>query len=309
LDDSRRPLLRLFEAAYYFAGLSLDQRLLLTEIAYEGHPLSLAPPKNEPAAAGNTIYFFPATARIRLPADLPPLLGAKIRAFLAEKEALKKELGDAALWADYFFVRQRTQRFILLAEQQAPRFAALYAQAEEIRAGLAGFRYPDMPGPAELPADLTQRVGVFMARKVETQREVLGQLRTLRSHFAPAHFDIVRQGDGLAIVQTGDSQKPVATLAAFNADLARRYTAFAGESEILRRDIQHYTESGAHAVTRSVDQLAADFANSYAAQENWNRYRDYFRAVMVPGLSPAQRRLLFQSALVDLAQVGPPVSS
>ena len=300
--DSARDMIFLFSVAYYYAGLSTEQRLLLTEIAYDQ---SAGFGNDKPEAAGDSDHYFnflPATARIRLPANLPPSLEEKIQAFTREKESLKNDLRSAVLRDDYFFSQQRTRRFVALDKQQAPRFAALDILAEEIRVGLTGFRYPDQPGQAALPADLTRRVGDFYARKVEVQRELLKRLRSLRGEFPSARFDIARQGDGLAIVQTAAGTKGAASLTEFNASLAGRYTAFASESEILRRDIQRYTEASPNRVARTVDQLAADFAKAYAAQENWNRYRDYYRAVLAPGLSPAQRRLLFQSATMELDQ-------
>ena len=296
--------LGMFFAAYFNAGLSTEQRLLLTELAYE----QLAGARGEkpkPPADGSAYFsFLPATARIRLPANLPPDLAAKIQAFAGEKERLKSELRSAVMDVDYFFVGHRTKRFTTLAGEQAPRFAALDALAEEIRIGLAGCGYPDLPGAPDLPAELTQRVGNFYARKVEVQRELLNRLRTLAGEIPSARFAIARQGDGLAIVQTAVGAKPAPGLAEFNAGLARRYTAFASESALLRRDIQHYTETVPNRATRTVDQLAADFATAYAAQENWNRYRDYARAVLEPGLSAAQRRLLFQAAAAELDQAG-----
>ena len=300
--NSASDIVSLFFAAYYYAGLSTEQRLLLTEIAYDQ---SAGFGNNKPedmVESGRYIYFLPAPARIRLPANLPPALKEKIHAFIREKEALKNELRSAVLRDDYFISQQRTRRLAELAKQQAPRFAALDILAEEIRVALTGFKYPDQPGQEVLPADLTRRVGDFYARKVEVQRELLKRLRSLRSEYPSARFDIARKDDGLAIVQTTGGKKSAASLTEFNSGLAGRYTAFASESEILRRDIQRYTEASPNRAARTVDQLAADFAKAYAAQENWNRYRDYYRAVLEPGLSPAQRRLLFQSATMELDQ-------
>jgi hypothetical protein len=295
---------RMFSAAYFHAGLSTEQRHLLPEIAYE----LAREEKNEgpegKIAGASGFFFLPATARIRLPADLPPALEEKIRGFAREKENLKSELRTAVLRDDYFFVVTRTRRLAELAEQQAPRFAALHALAEEIRIGLAGLGSLERSGNTGLPADLTQRMGSFNARKVEVRRVLLNRLRELAAKHPAERFEIVRQGHGLAIVQAGTNPKPVAGLDEFNAWQARQYTAFAGESEILRRDIQHYLEGSPQRGTRTVDQLAGDFAKAYAARENEARYRDYSRAVLEPGLSAAQRRLLFQSATTALGRPG-----
>ena len=293
-----KDLPRLFSSAYFYAGLSAEQRHMLPEIAYE----QAIDPKHEGPegkfAGAAAFFFLPATARVPLPANLPPALEEKIRDFAREKENLKSDLRAAVLRDDYFFVMTRTRRLSALAEQQAPRFAALDALAEEIRVGLAGLDSPYRPGNAGLPADLTLRMGSFNARKVVVRRELLNRLRQLSSAHPDDRFEIARQGDGLAIVQTGASPEPVAGLAEFNASQARQYTAFARESESLRRDIQNYLDGSPQRGTRTVDQLAGDFAKAYATRENGERDRDYSRAVLEPGLSAAQRRLLFQAALM-----------
>ena len=295
---------RLLFAACFNDGLSTEQRLLLPEIAF-GKP---SVPGNEgpgkPVAGGDVFFFLPATVRIRLPAGLPPALEAKIHEFVLEKESLKSELRNAVLLDNYFFISTHTRRLAALAAQQAPRFAALEALAEEIRVGLTGLGFPKPPGTLELPADLTQRVGSFYARKVQVRRELLSRLRTLRNQYPTVRFDIARQGDGLTIVQSGGDPAIAASLTAFNSSQAGVYTAFTSESEVLRRDVQHYLESNPRQETRTVDQLAADFARAYATRENGDRYRDYVRAVLEPGLAPAQRRLLFQSATAPLDQSG-----
>jgi len=301
-DASTRTTLELLFAASFYAGLSTEQRLLLPEIAFE----QASPLRKEVQGwtKGSGFFFLPATARIQPPADLPPALEEKIRTFVREKENLKSELRRAALRDDHFFSWKRSRQLTALAEQQAPRFAALDTLAEEIRVELTGLGFPDQTESLALPSDLTERVGSFYARKAEARRKLLTRLRELRSEYPAGKFEIVRQGDGLAIVQSSADPKAEASLAEFNASQARRYTAFARESEILRRDIQHRLASNPQRSARTVDQLAADFARAYAVRENGDRYRDYTHAVLEPGLSPAQRRLLFQAATAELEQTG-----
>ena len=301
-EESSDRFLWLFFSYYFDAGLSTDQRQLLPEIAYEQRPKSANPDKKPSGNATAYFYFLPAAARIRVPANLPSSLMEKIRACVKEKESLKNELRTEVLRDGEIYTRRRTNRFTALAERQAPRFAALYKLAEEIRVELAGFEYPAQPGKLALPADLTRRVGDFYARKVAVQRELIKRKVDAQQQFPTAYFAIERRGDGLAIKQDGVSPQNAASLTEFNASLARRYTALAQESETLRRDIQRYAGASSHHEARSVDQLATDFAKAYAAQENWNQYSTYYRAVLEPGLSPAQRQLLFHSAVTELEQ-------
>jgi hypothetical protein len=309
VDELVRKSLRLFDAAFHLGGLSIEQRELLFESAYEGDVWAWNGQQKALDHPNSYLSFLPATARIQLPSDLSPSLESKINAFVREKEALKNDLNDAVLREDYLFPYQETRRLAALAKAQEPRMAALDTLAEEIRIELAGYGWPDQPGPSALPADLTRRVGDFCIQKAEFQKYILSRLRQLRGAFPNARFDIARQGNGLAIAQTGGNPKSAVDLTDINSGVARRYSSLAGESEALRRDIQRFIESGSGRVVHTVDQLAADFAKAYAAQVNWNRYRDYFHAVLVPGLSSAQRRLLFQYAAEDLYQAGLPPES
>jgi hypothetical protein len=292
----------LFLAAYFFGGLSIDERQLLLEMASERVLASLPNGGTHPS----DLFFLPATARLRLPADLPSALASSIREFVREKNLLKDELRGAIRQPHFQLTSTRTKRLAELAGKQAPRFAALEALAEKIRVGLAGIGFPNRNENLALPDDLTQRVGSFYARKVKVRRALLERLWSLRNEFIGASFEIVRKGDGLAIVQGGDYVAPPALLADFNAKQAREYAALAAESETLRRDIQHYLEKHPQRTARTVDQLAADFASAYTARENEERCRDYRRAVLEPGLSPAQRRLMLRAALAELELASKP---
>ncbi len=304
-DRANEQSLRLFRAIFFLDGLSVEQRQLIAEIAYSPDVAA----QNEKSASGeghgDVIFFLPATARIRLPANLPPTLQTKVQAFTAEKESLKTELRQAALQENDFSVSRRTQRLAALAAAQAPRFAALDALAEEIRVEFADSGEFDQSGQSGLPADLTQKVGDYYSRKIKVRREVLARLRQLRVEFPAAQFDVTRQGEGLTIVGNAPSAESVAGLAAFNARLSSRYAAFASEHEVLRKELQRYADANPAKVARTVNQLAIDFAKAYAEQEKANRYRNYFRAVLEPGLSAVQRRLLFQSAAEELDQMPP----
>jgi hypothetical protein len=299
---STEPIVEMLFASSFFAGLTTEQRLLLPEIA---HDQQATPRKSGGEwTSGTAFYFLPATARIRPPTGLPAALETKIRTFVHEKEDLKNELRAAVLRHNYFFSSKRTRLLTALAEQQAPRLAALEVLAEEIRVGLAGMGFPDQMADQSLPADLTQRVGDFYTRKVEVRRELANRMRELRLEFPGARFEIVQRGNGLAIISSAIISEAEASLEAFNAQQGEKYTAFAKESEVIRQEIQKHLAKLSHGSTRTVDQLAADFAKAYSARENQERSREYIRAVLEPGLSTLQRRLLFQEAVADVEQNG-----
>lgn len=303
----------LMKALYHYPGLSYEQRQLLPEVAYatmvygendvqqgrEGEPTAPREPR-----AGMELYLFPATARIRLPARVPPSLQAKVDEFVRGKEALKVELRTAVLREQEMWGFRRAERLATLASQHAPRFAALEKQAEEIRIEIAQRGLSEVVEPSDLPADLTERVGEFTTRKAAVQRELAARLRQFRSEHGPGRFAVERQPDRLVIVDQQPDRGTVPGLAEFNASLVSRYAALARETEELKRDIQDYSRANPKVAAKSVDQVATQFAKAYASRENRERYRMYQWAVLEPGLSPAQRRLLFQAAVEALDQEG-----
>ena len=50
----------------------------------------------------------------------------------------------------------------------------------------------------------------------------------------------------------------------------------------------------------TIEQLLKEFAYAFQKQEAWELYREYEIAVLEPGLSPAQRELLFGAAIEKL---------
>ena len=294
------------KAAQFQAGLSTQQRLLLHEISIE---LQLS--GENASLPGPYVFFWPATARIRLPVDLPAALAAKFAEFQALKNTLKSELRTAITRGQNFILLgNRTQTYTRLADEQTGRFAALEALAEEIRLGLADLPYPDEPARTELPTDLTHRAGDTIARKAVLLRELNSQLKEFRRALLSDRIELVPQGNGLAIAvipikSTPQRDKParaatIARLQTLNEDFSRRFAALSIEIEALRSEIQRAHGTSDRGVSRDADQVADEFEKSYAIRKNWDRFHDYYMAVIHPGLSPAQRRLLFNGALVDM---------
>jgi hypothetical protein len=55
--------------------------------------------------------------------------------------------------------------------------------------------------------------------------------------------------------------------------------------------------------------LLKKFSEAMQQHEIWRNYRDYQIAVLQPGLSPEQRRLLFDAALEKIALATPDAAS
>jgi hypothetical protein len=300
-------------AAYFQDGLSPAQRRLLRELAMEltdslqtlGADISLDSP-------GPFFYFSPETARIRLPVNMPGELAARVASYQQQKLALKNELRDALYKQDRtVFDFKRTAALKLLAEQQAPRLAALEQLAEEIRVGLAPLPNPASPPALPLPRELSNRITTYLSQKSEWQRAMLARLEMLRTEFPEDRVEYVRQGAGVAIQIVGHRKSSAETrarrdaaetaLASFNAAQNERYLALARDKELIRVDVlKAVTSATAAAGSKSIDQLLRQFAYAFGQQERWERYHDYETAVLQPGLSAAQRRLLFGAAVEKL---------
>lgn len=295
--------------AQYYAGFSADQRLLLHEMTMEQRADAHRSPSEPTASTADYFFFLPSTSRIRLPTDLPPALDDKVRRFRTQKEQLKAELQSALDRDQFRFVAARTEHFTQLARAQAPAFAALETLAEEIRIGLAGIAYPDAPSVASLSADLTERVGQATGRKAALQRELHTRLKRLQAQFRGERIEIVRRGKGLALAAVGppsstptheQRERLLADIELFNASIGSRYADLADEMDRLRNDLRAIVLPSDQSSSKNVDRLAAEFDRSYKKQEAWKRYGDYYAAVLVPGLSPELRRLLYRAAWTDL---------
>jgi hypothetical protein len=288
----RDPLQMEFEvvrsAAYYQDGLSAAQRRLLREIAMELQAeIRRSVEPAQPPDGDAPFFFSPETARIRVPADLPAELAGQIATFVAEKNGLKAELREAIRNYDGAGAVERTRLLDQLATRQAPRIAALDELAENIRRGLA--RVPDMPGPPvppRLPAEIAARISAYRGHKLDL-------LKALHAMVAQP------------VPDTRPRQKVVPVqeeVAAFNREHAAQFAELRIEKDGIREALAQYMR-GEQAMRerKSIDGLLEEFENSRQKQEVWEKYRDYQAAVLMPGLSPEQRRLLFDAAVEKLA--------
>ena len=263
-------------AIYYQEGLSAPQRELLREIVQEiADTLGAA---DTPALADSfepvhVAWFLPHGSRLRVPADLPDAVAADLDTLTAEKNALKRELRDTLRRFDDSSDSKRQRVLQELAAAQEPRLAALETLAERIRAGFAA--RPDASQPATqaaIPPTLAQRIDAYLRAKAELQN---------------------------AARQAGDS----AQLAAFETENRQRFAALAAEARAIREEVARAAQTGA-APRKNVDALLADFMAAFKQQQLESLYQDYRTAVLRPGLSPAQRQLLFNAALAGLSLTG-----
>jgi hypothetical protein len=270
-------------AAFYADGLSPSQRRLLLAMSAEQRFHGV------PASMGSVFYFSPEGAALRLPSTLPPRLATAVAAYAAARRVLadglisefEQPVDDPAQWRD-------------LATRQAPGFSALEVQADEVRAALHDTNsFDGMPAGPALPAELTVRLAAYNSRRQALLVEISASLSsTVRAAATPVP-------GGIAV--------PLST---FTPALQTELAELNRERDAIRAAlVEHSRTSGSAQDRKSIDNLIQNFESALQAQELREEYAEYRTAVLEPGLSSAQRRLLLDGAFQHLALPLPPGES
>ncbi len=302
-------------AVFYQEGLTPAQRRLLREVAMEVQVEAFTP-KSAPASPKDSalVYFSPETARGRLPDELSAEIAAKVEAYEKEKTELKTELRDTIYQLDKATSAQRVRALGQLAESQTPRMAALEILADDIRQGLA--LQPKQPGPPSLPAlppELATRISAYQREKIALWKLLQNKIKELGKGMAPINTGFSKteeivssdlQPGEVSPALPGDDRHKLMrdALAAFNQATADRFTALGKEKTAIRDELGRFVSANPTSVAgKSADNVLKEFADAVQQQEAWRQYGDYEVAVFLPGLSPEQRRLLFDAAIEELA--------
>jgi hypothetical protein len=309
---------------FYLRGLSPAQRRLLHEVAMElaevaGRLMESGDDGPPPAASADTnplFFFSPETARIRLPTELSPELARRISDYEREKSALKGELREKVYAEDRAsFDFLRTRAFAELADRQEPRIAALESLAEEIRRGLAmipGYAQPPSL-PRVPPAVIAGMLDLVHAKRA-AQKSAVVLVREIKSVISVSRVDATRGPEGRAKLsvmvnpqdRTEAKLKPVREMVTrYNAENATRIAAMEQEKTAMQEELTEFVRArdrdGDNVDTaKAVKDLMDDAYGSIERREEWALYRDYRAAVLEPGLSPEQRRLLYSAGLEAL---------
>jgi hypothetical protein len=309
-ESARREANAIRRAAFFQDGLSASQRRLLVEAAIDLE--SRAAPV--PATAGlRLVSFSPEPARIPIPADLAPEVEARIDRYIGAKSALKAELRDALRATNDTGADERTEALGKLASVQASRIAALDADAEQLRRDLAALPNPrGPPASPALPPELTERIATYRRHKVELLRKLRAMLVAPTPTVDPgsgaeeagtegprsAAQAWLHDGASTTEIQPSNLRVSVAEFDRLQADLI----AELGKEEAgIRESLADFVRaSNGPADRKSINDLLKDFEAARQQQENWDQYQDYQAAVLTPGLSPGERRVLFAAAVERL---------
>lgn len=297
-------------AVFYQEGLSIAQRRLLREVAMELQVAALKPTRVTATAEDReTRYFMPAATRVRFSGKLSPEVSAKIAAFDDAKKSLKKELRDTLYNEDRESESHRVAALKSLAAQQEAGLAMLEVLAEDIRISLERSGFKAQPSPqTTVPDSLEGKIAKYRKDKEVLQKELQEQLRQIAN---VKKVDVTEEGEaGLRAkkitLSVADSKETAvsniqARLKEFNQQHAAQFKALADQEDAIRAEIARKAGLGIDPrLLKSVDTLVSEFNQSLEEQSRWPRYKEYEWAALLPGLSPEQRRALFDKAVAGL---------
>jgi hypothetical protein len=281
-------------AAYYQEGFSPGQRTLVRELAIEMNE-AIALGGEQTVGSDLIMFFSPDTARIRRPWTGSPGLESKIVGYIGEKRRLKDELREIIYETDGLLLEYtRTRRIEELARAQAEAIERLDELAEEIRRELATVPdYRRYRGASRLSARMEERLQAFAddVNRIEGDRAAFIRERVQRARdkasAAPA---------GAVVYESAARARAV-----FEMEQGNRLMAHERAAEALLKDlIEELPPEESGRLNGSAEIALREYLERRAEQD---AYADYDLAVLEPGLSPAQRRLMLAASMARLRQV------
>jgi hypothetical protein len=306
-DEIRQQSQALRGLAYFLDGLSPSQRYILLEAAVELRVSSV-----DAGPGYRWLNFSPEPARIRISVNLPQTLEAEIGRYTAIRESLRNEIGDVLRKTEDSTSETRRSGLIDLSAAQAPRFAELESLAEAIRRGLSVL--PAQAGPPStpsVPTDLSERISAYHEHKVELLKKLRAML-VAPTPAVSAEEAVPKAADpntgALAWLHDGSRRTEVqpttlrVSVAEFDRVQGELIDSLNREEAGIREALAIYIRStNGPADRKSINDLLRDFEDARQKQEMWDKYADYRAAVLMPGLSAGQRRILFDAAVEKLS--------
>jgi len=232
---------------------------------------------------------------------MPPDVSSHLARFNTGKTALKNELLQALIAFDQVPAEQRADRFENLAVEHARRLAALEEEAETIRQLLDAM--PETPAPwvPPLSPGLRERI----ARYNHDRAALLSDYSAAQLRAAARSRS---RGQNEAPTERRSTEVREAARQ-FEADHADAIEALRDRYDRIRRDLVAAADGLAdprNGQPLTVDALLDAYRMAMQRFDTIGReeamYERYKIAMLQPGLSPPQRRLLFRAAHANLAQ-------
>jgi hypothetical protein len=297
--------------AYYQKGLIPVQRGLVGELAMELQGAARKA-RGQPVARGDSdaIFFSPETARFRLPVGASPGLRDRIGVFNRRKSELKRELHDTIIAVDRESAARRAQAFEELADRQWPALVEVEQLADEIRVELAVRLAPVAPpAPPWIPAGLIEMIHSYNEDRDTYFGELKVAVDTALGQVPKPANDSPDAEREQAEYRSRKEQAHRQAVADFQREHAARFAKLEHRYTTIRQTLAVAAEKQVDRKTGlplNADNLLRAHSASMEEFNTFGResaiYTHYRIAMLQPGLSPEQRRLLFTYAVAGLAQ-------
>lgn len=299
--------------AFYQKGLAPPQRGLLRELAIELEGIARKA-RGLPGRRGESdaMFFSPETARFRLPGNLSPELREKIGIYNGQKAELKRELRETIASLEKASATERTRAFEALADKQWPQIGTMEQLADEIRPLLASHFVVAAPSPPPwIPPSMLETIRAYNEDRDTYFGELRLQMeraveRVPRPDLTGAGDERIQRQREFVTKQTEARQR--ATIE-FQKEHAARFALLEQRYKAIREGLTIIAEKQTEQKTGrklNADTLLRQYSASMEEFDTFGRaaviYTNYRLAMLQPGLSPEQRRLLFGYALIGLAQ-------
>jgi hypothetical protein len=244
---------------------------------------------------------------------MPPELVDRIGRYNRDKTRLKQELYEIVVQLDREPADVRRKAFAALTDRQHPRLRELEELAEEIRHGLAAVPRPVLRAAPHVPPELLRRIAVYRDERAlifgdmyQAMMDAAGRVRPDRDPRELSFEERQQMHRRLAEERLAARNRAAEEFQSAARDrieaLRARYDAVMADLAVVATG-QFDAETGkphtGETLLRSYS-LAMERFEVHGREEVI--YRGYRIAMLEPGLSAEQRRLLLGAALVSMAQ-------
>ncbi len=279
-------------AVFYQEGLLPEQRRLLREVVMDLEDEVFRRGSGTMAGFG-FVFFSPDTVRIRFPAGLPREAAALLEAYDGLKSSLKLELRDRLYELDAaVFQSSRTRELEAMGPGHRSRVATLEEMAEDVRRELVDTAlFPRPEAPVFVSEALEAMIAGYETALRRVQDGLVRRIVEVRRSLGPPP-----RGDPAAELEWRErlAERTEAAAEAHSADQAGAMAAVREQAAEIAAILEKLDGGGEHLLAGTPEQALANFlrVNSRARGEFVLHH-----AVLEPGFSPEQRRLLLGLAV------------
>ena len=298
----QKTILSALFAAHFQIGLGVEGRELLLELA-----LKLSREEGGRGGLERSVSLSPWPACIARPGLSEPKSAVHERIYKEAREAMLNAVSAELERIDQMKrPEDREAAWMRWSSAVVTELARLESIAEPVRDAVAD----EWAAHREvgLASPLVDQLAAYNAERAAWQRALVQQMRRLRSEFPQDDVSLARVDEAPAVkLETKRSLRGAAAerwsqvqqdLAKFNAAERNRFDRVMRNQAAIQQALRDAVPPSSPEVP--AERKLAEFESAVADLMLRDRYADYARAVLTPGLSPRQRRLLMGPALEKL---------